>query len=136
MRPTARAIWSGPLGPVPRAIWAAKLANATSVACSRSSRLRARSSANSGFLQTTFLQTTSRSQTALENPASCAREETRESRGMPCLFLNTERGFGGKPPQKSGYPAGVLHPRAREGGFFGAQDRPRFDKFSHAISAN
>src|SRR5215469_4791577 len=32
-----------------------------------------------------------------------AREETRESRGMPCLFLNTERGFGGKPPQKSGF---------------------------------
>src|SRR5215469_16281717 len=22
---------------------------------------------------------------------------------MPCLFLNTERGFGGKPPQKSGF---------------------------------
>src|SRR5262249_5549508 len=36
-------------------------------------------------------------------PASCAREETPESRGMPCLFLNTERGFGGKPPQKSGF---------------------------------
>src|SRR5215472_6610429 len=33
----------------------------------------------------------------------CAREETPESRGMPCLFLNTERGFGGKPPQKSGF---------------------------------
>src|SRR5262249_45109643 len=30
-------------------------------------------------------------------PPSCAREETPESRGMPCLFLNTERGFGGKP---------------------------------------
>src|SRR5262249_2741305 len=29
------------------------------------------------------------------------REETRESRRMPCLFLNTERGFGGKPPKKS-----------------------------------
>src|SRR5215472_949134 len=29
-------------------------------------------------------------------PASCAREETPESRGMPCLFLNTERGFGGQ----------------------------------------
>ena len=34
---------------------------------------------------------------------SCAREETPESRGKPCLFLNTERGFGGKPPQKSGF---------------------------------
>ena len=34
---------------------------------------------------------------------SCAREETPESRGMPCLFLNTERGFGGKPPKKSGF---------------------------------
>src|SRR5262249_44885603 len=34
---------------------------------------------------------------------SRAREETHESRGMPCLFLNTERGFGGKPPQKSGF---------------------------------
>jgi hypothetical protein len=22
---------------------------------------------------------------------------------MPCLFLNTERGFGGKPPKKSGF---------------------------------
>src|SRR5215475_4898143 len=32
-----------------------------------------------------------------------AREETPESRGMPCLFLNTERGFGAKPPQKSGF---------------------------------
>src|SRR5215468_5402698 len=32
-----------------------------------------------------------------------AREETRESRGMPCLFLNTERVLGGKPPQKSGF---------------------------------
>src|SRR6516162_1646094 len=53
MRPTARAILSPPLGPVPRAIWSASLANAASVACSRSSRLRARSSANSGFLQTT-----------------------------------------------------------------------------------
>src|SRR5215467_12351145 len=41
------------LGPVPRAIGSASLANAASVACSRSSRLRARSSANSGFLQTT-----------------------------------------------------------------------------------
>ena len=30
-----------------------------------------------------------------------ARDETRESRGMPCLFLNTERSFGGKPPKKS-----------------------------------
>ena len=34
---------------------------------------------------------------------SRAREETRESRGMPCLFLNTERGFGGKPSKKSGF---------------------------------
>src|SRR5262249_2642109 len=41
--------------------------------------------------------------TVLRIPASCAREETPESRGMPCLFLNTERGFGGKPPQKSGF---------------------------------
>src|SRR5215813_15654805 len=32
-----------------------------------------------------------------------AREETLESRGVPCLFLNTERGFGGKPPKKSGF---------------------------------
>src|SRR5215470_5715929 len=35
--------------------------------------------------------------------ASCAREETPERRGMPRLFLNTERGFGGKPPKKSGF---------------------------------
>src|SRR5215472_8626656 len=32
---------------------------------------------------------------------SRAREETAESRGMPCPFLNTERGFGGKTPKKS-----------------------------------
>ena len=36
-------------------------------------------------------------------PASCAREETRESRGMACLFLNTERVFGRKTTQKSGF---------------------------------
>ena len=36
-----------------------------------------------------------------------AREETPESRGIPCLFLNTERGFGGKPPKKSGF-VGIL----------------------------
>src|SRR5215472_4227390 len=38
---------------------------------------------------------------------SHAREETRESRGMPCLFLNTERGFGGKPPKNRGF-VGIL----------------------------
>src|SRR5215471_11418307 len=36
-----------------------------------------------------------------------AREETLESRGIPCLFLNAERGFGGKPPKKSGF-VGIL----------------------------
>src|SRR6516164_2559169 len=36
-----------------------------------------------------------------------AREETRESRGMPCLFLNTERVLGGKPPQNRGF-VGIL----------------------------
>src|SRR5262252_9494946 len=40
-------------------------------------------------------------------PASCAREETPESRGIPCLFLNTERGFGGKPPKNRGF-VGIL----------------------------
>src|SRR5215813_6158706 len=44
-------------------------------------------------------------------PASCAREETPESRGMPCLFLNTERGFGGKPPQKSGFRRHLAGPK-------------------------
>src|SRR5215471_8110560 len=34
---------------------------------------------------------------------SRTREETRESRGVPCLFLNTERGLSGKPPKKSGF---------------------------------
>ena len=34
-----------------------------------------------------------------------AREETLESRGVPCLFLNTERGFGRKPPKKIGVSA-------------------------------
>src|SRR5215831_6192329 len=38
---------------------------------------------------------------------SRACEETRESRGMPCLFLNTERGFGGKPPKNRGF-VGIL----------------------------
>jgi hypothetical protein len=32
-----------------------------------------------------------------------AREETPESRRMRSLFLNTERGFGGKPSKKSGF---------------------------------
>ena len=44
-----------------------------------------------------------------------AREETPESRGMPCLFLNTERGFGGRPPKKSGFRqhlAGSKMPKA------------------------
>src|SRR5262249_32354568 len=36
-----------------------------------------------------------------------AREETPESRGMPCPFLNTERGFGGKPPKNRGF-VGIL----------------------------
>ena len=36
-----------------------------------------------------------------------APEETLESRGIPCLFLNTERGFGGKPRKKSGF-VGIL----------------------------
>src|SRR5215467_1591418 len=40
-------------------------------------------------------------------PPSCAREETPQSRGMPCLFLNTERGFGGKPPKNRGF-VGIL----------------------------
>src|SRR5262249_53537996 len=38
---------------------------------------------------------------------SRAREETPENRGMPCLFLNTERGFGGKPPKNRGF-VGIL----------------------------
>jgi adenylate cyclase len=38
---------------------------------------------------------------------SCAREETPESRGMPCLFLNTERGFGGNHPKNRGF-VGIL----------------------------
>src|SRR5215469_106073 len=37
---------------------------------------------------------------------SRAREETRESRGMPCLFLHTERGFGGKTNQSLRAPCG------------------------------
>src|SRR5438270_465433 len=53
MRPTARAILSCPLRPLPQAIRSASLPNIASVACSRSSRLRARSSARSGFLHTT-----------------------------------------------------------------------------------
>jgi len=36
---------------------------------------------------------------------SCAREETREEPRMPCLFLNTERVLGGKPPKNRGFVA-------------------------------
>src|SRR5215467_8629574 len=58
-------------------------------------------------------------------PASCAREETLESRGMPCLFLNTERGFGIKPPQKSGFRRHLAGSKMLKETFFTAISRWR-----------
>src|SRR5499427_581974 len=54
-----------------------------------------------------------------------AREETRESRGMPRLFLNAERGFGGKPPQKSGFRRHLAGLKMPKEGFFTAISRWR-----------
>src|SRR5215469_15333138 len=56
---------------------------------------------------------------------SRAREETRESRGMPCLFLNTERGFGGKPPKKSGFHRHLAGSKMPKETFFTAISRWR-----------
>ena len=56
---------------------------------------------------------------------SCAREETPESRGMPCLFLNTERGFGGKPPKKSGFRRHLAGSKMPKETFFTAISRWR-----------
>src|SRR5215471_1334153 len=58
-------------------------------------------------------------------PPSCAREETAESRGMPCLFLNTERGFGGKPPKKSGFRRHLARSKMPKETFFTAISRWR-----------
>src|SRR5262249_51546999 len=54
-----------------------------------------------------------------------AREETRESRGMPCLFLNTERSFGGKPPKKSGFRRHLAGSKMPKETFFTAISRWR-----------
>ena len=35
---------------------------------------------------------------------------------MPCLFLNTERGFGGKPPKKSGFRRHLAGPKMPKAG--------------------
>ena len=56
---------------------------------------------------------------------SCAREETRGSRGMPCLFLNTERGFGRKTTQKSGFRRHLAGSKMPEETFFTAISRWR-----------
>src|SRR5262249_39221598 len=54
-----------------------------------------------------------------------AREETRESRGMPCLFLNTERVLGGKPPKKSGFRRHLAGSKMPKETFFTAISRWR-----------
>src|SRR5215472_14791767 len=54
-----------------------------------------------------------------------AREETRESRGIPCLFLNTDRGFGGKPPKKSGFRRHLAGSKMPKETFFTAISRWR-----------
>src|SRR5262249_27255155 len=54
-----------------------------------------------------------------------AREETPESRGMPCLFLNTERSFGGKPPKKSGFRRHLAGSKMPKETFFTAISRWR-----------
>jgi hypothetical protein len=58
-------------------------------------------------------------------PPSHAREETPESRGMPCPFLNTERGFGGKPPKKSGFRRHLAGSKMPKETFFTAMSRWR-----------
>src|SRR5262249_41782021 len=54
---------------------------------------------------------------------SRAREETPESRGIPCLFLNTERGFGGKPSKKSGFHRHLAGSKMPKETFFTAISR-------------
>src|SRR5215472_7171768 len=54
-----------------------------------------------------------------------AREETPESRGMPCLFLNTKRGFGGKPPKKLGFRRHLAGSKMPKETFFTAISRWR-----------
>ena len=44
---------------------------------------------------------------------------------MPCLFLNTERGFGGKPPQKSRFRRHLAGSKMPEETFFTAISRWR-----------
>src|SRR5215470_4852783 len=66
-------------------------------------------------------------------PPSCAREETPESRGMPCLFLNTERGFGGKPPKKSGFRRHLAGQKCLKRRF---SRRSPVGEWSRAISPN
>src|SRR5262252_6649543 len=56
---------------------------------------------------------------------SRAREETRESRGMPCLFLNTERVFGRKTTQKSGFRRHLAGSKMPKETFFTAISRWR-----------
>ena len=58
-------------------------------------------------------------------PPSCAREETPQSRGMPCLFLNTERVLGGKPPEKSGFRRHLVGSKMPKEMFFTAISRWR-----------
>src|SRR6516162_737565 len=56
---------------------------------------------------------------------SCAREEAPESRRMPCPFLNTERGFGGKPPQNRGFVGHLAGSKMPKETFFTAISRWR-----------
>jgi hypothetical protein len=44
---------------------------------------------------------------------------------MPCLFLNTERGFGGKPPKKSGFRRHLAGSKMPRETFFTAISRWR-----------
>jgi hypothetical protein len=44
---------------------------------------------------------------------------------MPCLFLNTERGFGGKPPKKSGFRRHLAGSKMPKETFFTAISRWR-----------
>src|SRR5215471_21705250 len=64
---------------------------------------------------------------------SCAREETPESRGMPFLFLNTERGFGGKPPKKSGFRRHLAGSKMPKETFFTAISRWRWSRGARSM---
>src|SRR4029077_17407702 len=110
MRPTARPILSWPVGPAPRAIWSASLVNAASVARSRSSRLRARSSANSGFLQTTTRAP------GASGAVISARSRSSNSESWKAPLSTSARICGARSAVIQSSPAGASSARMRRAG--------------------